>query len=168
MSIIIIVDQRRPKSVSLAGRNVALVTNIGKGPISIVMEEVVGDRFEFGGMTIGPPAGQIDTAYFGADGKVPLEVTRHKEIQVAVVVVIDKARTHVPAVGSDAASSRHVGECPVTVIVIEDALPKVGDKQVGETVVIVISDGHTHAVTLPFHAGLFCYVCECPIVVVAK
>src|SRR5579864_4629583 len=53
---------------------------------------------------------------------------------------------------------RNVGKCSVTVVVVQDILAVLSDKEIGETVVVKISPYATQSVACSGHAGFFRYV----------
>ena len=119
-------------------------------------------------MAIGPPPRDVGPADQCSPGKVPLEVPGHKEIEIPVIVVIQKAGAHGPAFGLDAGLCGHVGKCSVAIIVVENAAAVVRDEQIRKAVVVIVSHGGAHAIPLALHARLLSHVRKRSIPVISE
>ena len=90
-----------------------------------------------------------------------------EKVQPAVIVVIEPHRTGTPARTSHARFRSYIRKGPVTVVVVENAVLILREKQVGESVSVVVSDRHTHAVGIARDACGQGYVGERAIAIVA-
>ena len=93
---------------------------------------------------------------------------RHDEVQVAVLVQIDKGRSQ--AHRRQLFQVRlcgHILEASLAGVAKKMSLADAGDENVGETVVVVIADGHAHSVKLDVESCAARYVRECAVAIVA-
>jgi hypothetical protein len=75
----------------------------------------------------------------------PDSVVGDDQIEQAVVVVVEPGAGHAQRIGrlaADARSRRHIGECPVSVVVVESVLSGAANEQIRITVVVVVAHGH--------------------------
>src|SRR4051812_41650916 len=79
-------------------------------------------------------------------GQIHIDVVGNEQIEFAVAIVVNESAAGVPAlaIARDSGLLAYIGERPVTVIVIKNVLPEVGDKQIIPPVVVVIA----HAASL--------------------
>ncbi len=99
----------------------------------------------------------------------PLDVVANEEIQIPVVVGVEKPRARSPTGGvpRDAGQFGHVGEVPA--VVAEQVIgPHRRDEQIGVAVRIVITDRDTHPVQAQVEARLGGDVLEVPSAVIAE
>ena len=82
----------------------------------------------------------------------PLDVTRHEQIEIAVVVGIEETGAGAPASGGDAGAGGDVAERPVAIVAIQRIAAEVGHVEIGEAVVVVVGCGGAHAVGILRHA----------------
>src|SRR6266536_4414601 len=95
--------------------------------------------------------------------ETPVEIARHKQVQPAVVVVIEEARARAPAPGCHAGPRGGIGESAIAVVAVERVSAISGDVQVSEPVIVETAGGDTHSVAILRHPGqarLFRYVSE--------
>src|SRR4051794_32292155 len=124
------------------------------------------DRFELVGMAVRSIAiAPVTAPYVLAE--IPLDVAGHDEIQPAIPIEINPARTSRPAAPGDTCLLRYVRKCPIAVVVIQDVAPEICDVDVRAAVVIVVADGHSHAVESALHSGLLRNVSECTVTIVS-
>ena len=78
------------------------------------------------------------------------------QVQVSVAVVVHPRATGAVADGvlTETGLLRHVGKCAVAVVVVEDVVAVVGDKQIIEPVVVVVTNCHGRGPARPDQAGL--------------
>src|SRR5437879_12975994 len=92
--------------------------------------------------------------------ETPVQVARHKQVQPAVVVVVEEARARAPAPGCQAGPRSDIGESAITVVAVKRVSAISGDVQVSEPVIVKIAGGDTHSVAIlrpPCHARLCRY-----------
>ena len=95
------------------------------------------------------PTARLDAEICAAKdimGGVPIEIPGDKEIQLAVVIVIEESRGRGPAAGCDACMRSYIRKCAVAVVVVQDVAAVAGDIEIGKAVVVVIAGGHAHPV----------------------
>ena len=97
---------------------------------------------EFDGRAVGSPGPAAGFAVFG----VPFHVPSHKEIEMAVVIVIEEARGNRPAAARHACFFGDIGKGSVAIVVVQDIFSIARHEEVSKTIVIIVSDCHTHAV----------------------
>ena len=83
----------------------------------------------------------------------PVHVASDKEVELSVIVVIEKARACAPPSTGDACVFGDVCECTVSIVVIERIPVVVRDVNILKSVIVVISDGHTHPIVILRHPG---------------
>ncbi len=73
-------------------------------------------------------------------GAIEFEIVRHDEVEAAVAVVVEERASAVPARrrGRQSRRSGRVAKRAVPLVVVEDALPVVGDEQVAIPVAVVV------------------------------
>src|SRR5690348_10635386 len=123
------------------------------------------DRFELVRMAVGTIAFAPVTAP-DVLVEIPLDVSGHDEIEPAIPIEIDPARTRRPASSGDTCLFRYVCECPITVVVIQDVSPQIGDIDIRATIIVVVADGDSHAVESAQHSSLLRDIGECAVAVV--
>src|ERR1700679_2920293 len=146
--------------------------NVGECPVAIIaIEGIVQGRVKLGMAVTAHIA--IERAYWVLI-YLPLAVVHDKEIEQAVVVVVEPAgadRPHFFTVEECPAQSgfcRDIGESAVPVVMKQLIAGDIGDEQIGPTVIVVVADGHAHAVASPRHASLFGYVGKRAVVIIVK
>ena len=78
--------------------------------------------------------------------EVPLHVTGDKQIQPAVIVVVEKTGRHRPSRVGNTGFGSNVAEGAIAAVAIQHVSPVTGDVEVSEAVVIVVRSGYAHAV----------------------
>src|SRR5882672_3121960 len=129
------------------------------------MEQVAGAGFEQARHTVITPAQRL----VGAENIQRLFVknkTRDKEIQLAVVVIIEPDGTGGPAGRPNTGFIRDIGEGAVAVVVIKNIAPVTGYVEIDPAIAIVITGGDTHAKRAAGHSGFVGHVCKRPIMIV--
>ena len=99
---------------------------------------------------------------------VPVNVSRDKQIQPAVSVVIAEGGTGRPVSQRNARSFGYVGKCAVVIVVIEAVFPIVGDVDVRPAIIVIIADRHAKTPAIVANPGLFGDIGECSVVIVVK
>src|ERR1700722_3433795 len=90
-----------------------------------------------------------------------------KQVQLAIVVVIEPKRAASPLRGLDAARRGHIGKGTVSVVVIENRLADAGDEDVQIPVMVIVGDSDAHAKKGGIDPGLLRYVAEGAVMIVA-
>src|SRR5882672_367842 len=129
------------------------------------MEQVAGAGFEQARHTVITSAQRL----VGAENIQRLFVknkTRDKEIQLAVVVIIEPDGTGGPAGRPNTGFIRDIGEGAVAVVVIKNIAPVTGYVEIDPAIAIVITGGDTHAEGSAGHSGFVGHIREGAIVVV--
>src|SRR5215471_2423976 len=81
--------------------------------------------------------------------------TAHKQIEIAVIVVVEPDRAGCPARGGEARFLSYISESAIAVIPIQDT-PAVGRyKDVWIAIVVIVTHGHPHSESAASHARLF-------------
>ena len=91
----------------------------------------------------------------------------HEQVQLAIIVVVQKSCTGAPSAVSHTGPLRHIGEGPITVVVIQN-VAKVGCYvQILIAVIVVIAGCYPSAVASPNDSRFRRHVCEGAIPVVS-
>ena len=126
------------------------------------------------------PAHHIDSAKLaeiGRDGAlsrdrrmvgIELHISRNKQIEPPVVVVIAPGRARGPASQRHACLLGDVGKSTVVVVVIEAVAAIVSHVDVGPAIIVVVAHSHAKSPALVADAGLVGDISKCPIVIVVK
>ena len=99
---------------------------------------------------------------------IELHVSRNKQIEPPVVVVVTPGRARGPASERDAVLLRYVGKCSVVVVVIEPVAAIVSHVDVGPSVIVVIAHRRAESPTLVADAGLVGDIGKSSISIVVK
>src|ERR1700749_1850463 len=78
--------------------------------------------------------------------KIPLQITKHHQVQQAIGVEIDPGSARRPTASTHASLLRHVGKRAVPIIVVKLVASVGRDVEVFVSIVIVVCDGSPHAV----------------------
>src|SRR5271163_4850731 len=108
---------------------------------AIAIKDICGRR-ELSWRAIGLPLAPADLAVLC----IPYHVTRYEQIQMAVVVVIEKAGGAAPTASLYTRLGGDVCKGAITIVVIQSILSVVRDVQIGKAIIVVIADRHAHAV----------------------
>src|SRR6266446_5529710 len=141
-SVAIVIGERHTQTVPFLGCNFRALAHILECAVSAIVVENVGGAWKFSGRTVGM---KIAAAVF-AVLRVPVHVARDEEIQLAVVIIVEKSGRDGPPATPDTRLGGNVSEGAISVVVIENVFAIAGDVEIGIAVVVVIADGHAHAV----------------------
>ena len=92
----------------------------------------------------------------------PLDVIHDEKIQETVVIEVQPRGPNRPLAAAYARLRRHIFECAVTAISIQDVLADTRDKKVNMAVVVEVPCRGRHRVTVPFQPGNRGHVTEAP------
>ena len=104
-------------------------------------------------MTVRASSRHLHAANQGTNREIPLQITGNEEVQVAIVIIVEKAGTYVPAISLDAGLPRDVRKSAIAVVSVKNAISIIGHQQVSIAVVVVVPCGHAHAVARSPHTG---------------
>ncbi len=141
-SIVIVVREADAERAPLERSDTGSLADVFKSAIAAIAVEEVRGRREFGGRAVCLPLVAANFAVLG----VPYHVASDKQVEVTVVIVIEKSCRTAPATSFDARFSGHVCKGAVAIIVIQSVFSVVRYVEVGEAVVVVIADCYAHAV----------------------
>ncbi len=98
-------------------------------------------------------------ARLGSAGEIEIHVVRDEQVEVAVAVIIQKTASCAPriTVPGNAGLFRHVGECAVAIVVIQDVVSPVSDEQIVVAIVVVVADA---ASLSPARTSQACFLCD--------
>src|SRR5260370_21012796 len=77
---------------------------------------------------------------------IPFHVSSDEEIEMAVIIVIEKARGARPAAVGLSSFRGLIVESAVAIVVVQNIFAVAGDVQIGETVIVIVAHGDAHAV----------------------
>src|SRR5208283_4126926 len=148
-TVLIVVCERHAQRSPLLGGNPGTLADVLERAVATIVIEQISRSGKFTRWAVGLPTAAADLVVIG----VPFHVTGHEEIQMAVVVVIEEARGTRPAPASDAGLGGHIGEGAIAIVVVQDILPVIRDKEVGIAIVVVVAYGHPYPVVAITHIG---------------
>src|SRR4029077_16821057 len=141
-TIVVEIGSEYAETVSAVGvGDAGSLRNIPEGGVAVGVEQDVrgaihawrtaSDHHAF--VQAGPGLGH------GSGGQIHVDVVGDEKIKLAIAIVIDESATGVPAlaVGGDTGPGGDIGKRAVAIVVVEDIVAEVGDKQIVETVVVV-------------------------------
>src|SRR5580704_2667523 len=142
-----------------------LLANVGERAVAIIVIEPARHRIVDAGDAI-PTLVRLQVAAEFVLGFVEVDEAADKEIEAAVVVVVEPDGAGAPAAGGDAGFGGDVGESTVAVVVIEDARGVLRHVNIRKAVAIVVANGDAHAVGVATDAGFLCDVSKCAVAIV--
>src|SRR6266498_792517 len=95
-----------------------------------------------------------------------MDEARDKEIELAVVVIVEPNGAGGPAWRGHTGLLAHIRKRPISTVMIEDVSSVAGNVKILPAVAIVITRGHAHTEASPCHAGFLGDVGECSIVII--
>ena len=141
-TVLIVVRERTAQRSPLLGGNPGTLADILERAVPTIVIEQIGSPGKFTRRAVRFPGAAANLVVIG----VPFHITGHEEIEMAVVVVIEETRGTRPASASDACFCRNISERSVAIIVVQDILPIIRDKQVGIAIVVVVAYGHRYSI----------------------
>src|ERR1041385_5436303 len=87
--------------------------------------------------------------------------TRNEKIKLAVVVIVEPDGASGPSGSSDTSLVSHIGERPITVVVIKQIASVTRDVQINPSIAIVIAGCDAHAESSAGHSCLVRHIREC-------
>src|ERR1700736_3606031 len=139
-----------------------MLAHVLEGAVAPVVVKNVRRAWELSRRTISVKIGAAIFAVL----RVPLHIPRDEQVQLAIVVVIEKAGGNGPTAACDSRFRGHIGESSVAVVVIQNVLAIASNVQVGIIVIVVVTDGYAHAVVAiagTRQTGLLGHVREAPV-----
>src|ERR1700728_474123 len=104
--------------------------HVGKGSVAVVVEEGIASPLQSSRTAL-----NVDTAVFaiwrasklGQVVQVKIDIVRHDQVNIPVVVVVAERCARGPATVSDTSFCSHIGESAIAVIAIEDVTAEASD-----------------------------------------
>ncbi len=96
----------------------------------------------------------------------PINVAGDEQVEIATIVVIEKARAGAPPTAANARLLCDIRECPISVVMVENVATEAGDVDIIETVIVVIAHSHAHRVVAlrrSAEASPFGHIRECAV-----
>src|SRR5215469_4491952 len=137
-----------------------------EGAVPAIVIQQVGCARKLPGRAVGV---EFPPAIFAAL-RVPVHVSRDKQIKIAVVVVIEKTSRNRPFATSNSSLGGDVTKGSIAIVVVEDVLAIAGHEKVRIAIVVVVAYSNTHAVVAVAcrrQAGLLGPVSEAAIPILA-
>ena len=160
-AVIVEIRRRHAHRAPHIGADPRLVAHIGKRSVAVVVIELV--RLA---LVVQRPRIIVRRVICAILG-IELDVAADKQINAAVLVVIEPSGTDGPAVNIDACLFGYIGKVTIAVVVIEDRFSVAGDQQIDKAIIVVIGSGHGHSVDIWIEAGLLRYIGEVSVAIVA-
>ena len=95
-----------------------------------------------------------------------IEVVGHVEVQIPVIIVVQKRTSCSPVAVAHGGALRHIGECSIPVVPIEEVGAVVGHIEVQIPVIVVVAGSASRSVSRVAHGGALRHIGECSIPVV--
>src|SRR6185436_20051823 len=124
------------------------------------MQQHIRGAFEVVRMAVRAQSSSRTTTKRRAVFKIPLHVTRDKQIEPAVAIVVEPAGTRGPTFRNVWKFARDVTESGVAVVAIEIIRFVSTDEQIDVSVVVVVSSSNAHAVSGAFESRAFGHIGE--------
>src|SRR5206468_3043410 len=86
---------------------------------------------------------------------VQLQILANEQVQPPVVVVIKPGSARTPPRRRQPSLGRDIGECAISIVVIEDTSGILSDVDIGEPICVVIAHGNPHTVSVSRYTGFF-------------
>src|SRR6185369_13396460 len=146
-------------------RNAGFAADIGERSVAIIVEQPAPRRLVCGGHAIKPVSrARVSTKLILRF--VEINEAANKQIQLAVVVVVEPDGARCPAWCRDTCFLRNVGKSPVLIVAVKNASSVLSDVEIGPAVAVVVADGHAHAVSAAANSRFFGNVGESAITIV--
>src|SRR5258706_1765502 len=142
VSVGVVVRKRGTERPPLLCGDAGRLADILEGSIAPVAIENAGRWRKLGWWTVGMPIPATNFVMVG----IPFHVSSDEEIEMAVIIEIEKARGDRPAAGRYSSFLGHIRESAVAIVVVQDILAVAGDVEIGETVIVIVAHGDAHAV----------------------
>ena len=103
-------------------------------------------------------------------GQVHIDVVGDEEVEAAIAIVIDEGAACVPAgaFACDAGLQADIGEGSVSVVVIEDVLTVISDKEIVPSIVVIVPDANALSPAGVGEPGLGRHIGESAVAIVAE
>src|ERR1700733_11468426 len=141
-----------------------LFADIRKSAVAVIMKKPARTRIEDARDAIVMRTVRVHAA---RKRFVELRELTDKQVEPAIVVVVEPHSARAPPWSGDTRFLRDIGECSIPVVVVKDAAAELRDEQIWEAVAIIIANRGSHAVAATGHAGFFSHTRERTIAVVA-
>src|SRR5215204_3800907 len=151
-AVVVYVSSNRSKRFAKPGGDARILTDVEKLSSSLIVEEKARSRFEHTRHAVIAATDAV-IATEDRSGSAVLHKAGDKEIEFAVVVVIEKRRTGRPIGRSDSGLVRNVCKGAVAVVVEKHVGAVVGYVQVLPTIAIVIRRRRAHTESAHLPAG---------------
>src|SRR5581483_1594846 len=132
---------------------------VGEGTVPVVVIEKAGGSLKDAGNAIVALADFVVAALKLVPCRVVDEATE-KQIEAAVVIVIEPDGTRGPAGSCHSRLRRHIGECAVVVVFVENTFAVSRDEHVRPAIVIEIAHRYAHPEGTARNTCFLCYVRE--------
>ena len=142
-AVIVEIGRHHPQALALRIEDAGRGGHVPEAAAAQVLVEPVGDAVVVARITVGSDVLQLAV---GTGFEAGLQVVGHVEIQVTVIVHVEKGGAGAPVGTTDAGFGRNVAEGSVPVVAKERIGSEVGDVDVPVAVVVVIAHGNPHAV----------------------
>src|SRR5258708_152227 len=152
-------------------RNSSMFTYIGESSVTVVsIERMLTGRQTSRSALDGYPL-PTATTVLTRDQRVfqrKSYVVRNEQIEVPIAIVVHEAASGPPAllIAQKAGCLRHISECSIAVVAVENVLSKPGTKDVIKTIVVIVANANSAGPSNRVQSRLFCYVRKCAVPVV--
>src|SRR5438876_6324434 len=84
-----------------------------------------------------------------------VHVIGYKQVQISVIVKVEKRGTGTPSAVADAGPFRYVGKRAVPIVMVENIWAEISNVNIRVAISVIIADGYPDAIgTVSFYAGL--------------
>ena len=102
--------------------------------------------------------------------KLEIYVVRDKQVEMTIAIIVEKAATGAPGAARARYSGllRDISEGAVSIVVVENVVSPIADKEIVEAVIVVVPDTTTLAPAAVCQSRLLCYIAEGAIAIVVE
>src|SRR5439155_827561 len=146
-AIIVVIEQMRAPTGKSESRatHARRVGHILEAAFAVVVKEDVRDALKIVGMAVGPQARFLFST-IAVVPEAPIHITGHEEVEVAVIVVIEKPGARTPSASDNSGAFRYVGERAVPIVMVERVPAIACYVDVFKAIIVVVAHRHTHRI----------------------
>src|SRR3981081_52327 len=138
---------RRQAVVTPGVGNAGLHTNVGKGPIAVVVKQMIALARQSARAAHHRDSAKLTKprrkGALASDRRIvgiEFRIAGNKEIEKAIVIVIAPGCARRPAPQRDSSLFSDVGERTVMIVVVEAVLSEIGNIDIGPAIIVIIAD----------------------------
>ena len=151
-TVAVVIGKTHSQAFAVRIRYTGFGRDIGESAVAVIVIEDVCHTVVIVGMAVGAKAGFLFSTIAIAL-ECPVHVPRNKQVELAIVVVIEKSCTCAPSSRANTSFGGDIGKGPISIVVIKGVATIAGYVNVLESVVVIVTDCNPHAVVILRHSG---------------